>query len=290
MLDAGISYVPQHINLLNTLTVAENILVGNLPKNRFGLVDWKASYQDSQERLSRLGLTLDVRQLVEGLSVAERTMLAIAKALFNNARLIILDEPTAALSRVDIDLLFSFVRAQQAQGVAFIYISHHLEEVFEICDRVTVMRDGRIVGTREINDIDVPDLIHMMVGGGVKEYERDSTIGTDVVFEVKDLSRRGAYEHVDLALRRGEVIGISGLQGSGVDELAQGLFGLERMGAGEVLVDGAAYRPDSPKGAFDAGVAYLPQDRHRYGWCSCAAYAKTSPIPCWIGWWGGSVS
>ncbi len=265
MLDAGISYVPQHINLLNTLTVAENILVGNLPKNRFGLVDWKASYADSQERLSRLGLTLDVRQLVEGLSVAERTMLAIAKALFNNARLIILDEPTAALSRVDIDLLFSFVRAQQEQGVAFIYISHHLEEVFEICDRVTVMRDGRIVGTREINEIDVPDLIHMMVGGGVKEYERESSAGAEVVFEVKDLSRRGAYEHVDFALRGGEVVGVSGLQGSGVDELAQGLFGLERMGAGEVFVDGAAYRPDSPKGAFDAGVAYLPQDRHRYG-------------------------
>ena len=265
MLDAGISYVPQHINLLNTLTVAENILVGNLPRKRFGLVDWKATYADSQQRLSRLGLTLDVRQLVEGLSVAERTMLAIAKALFNNARLIILDEPTAALSRVDIDLLFGFVRAQQEQGVAFIYISHHLEEVFEICDRVTVMRDGRIVGTREIDEIDVPDLIHMMVGGGVKEYERDSTAGAEVVFEVKDLSRRGAYEHVDFALRRGEVIGVSGLQGSGVDELAQGLFGLERMGAGEALVDGAAYRPDSPKGAFDAGVAYLPQDRHRYG-------------------------
>ena len=102
-------------------------------------------------------------------------MLAISKALFNNARLIILDEPTAALSRLDIDLLFSFVRAQQEQGVAFIYISHHLEEVFEICDRVTVMRDGRIVGTREISDIDVPDLIHMMVGGGVQEYEREST-------------------------------------------------------------------------------------------------------------------
>ena len=265
MLDAGISYVPQHINLLNTLSVAENILVGNLPKNRFGLVDWKAAYADSQERLSRLGLKLDARQLVEGLSVAERTMLATAKALFNNARLIILDEPTAALSRVDIDLLFSFIRAQQEQGVAFIYISHHLEEVFEICDRVTVMRDGRIVGTRAIHEIGVPDLIHMMVGGGVKEYERESTAGENVAFEVKDLSRRGAYEHVSLALRQGEVVGVSGLQGSGVDELAQGLFGLERMGAGEVLVAGEAYRPDSPKNAFDAGVAYLPQDRHRYG-------------------------
>jgi len=265
MIDAGISYVPQHINLLNTLTVAENILVGNLPKNRFGLVDWKAVNEDSQARLSRLGLKLDVRQPVEGLSVAERTMLAIAKALFNDARLIILDEPTAALSRMDIDLLFGFVRAQQEQGVAFIYISHHLEEVFEICDRVTVMRDGRIVGTREINEIDVADLIHMMVGGGVKEYERESAAGHEIAFEVQDLSRRGAYEHVSFALRRGEVIGISGLQGSGVDELAQGLFGLERMGVGNVTIDGEAYRPGSPKSAFEAGVAYLPQDRHRYG-------------------------
>ena len=265
MLDAGISYVPQHINLLNTLTVAENILVGNLPKNRFGLVNWKAVNEDSQERLKRLGLKMDVRQPVEGLSVAERTMLAIAKALFNNARLIILDEPTAALSRVEIDLLFSFVRAQQEQGVAFIYISHHLEEVFEICDRVTVMRDGRIVGTREISEIDVPVLIHMMVGGGVKEYERESTAGAETVFEVRGLSRRGAYEHIDLTLRRGEVVGLSGLQGSGVDELAQALFGLERLGVGEVLVGGEPYRADSPKQAFEAGVAYLPQDRHRFG-------------------------
>lgn len=265
MLDAGISYVPQHINLLNTLTVAENILVGNLPKNRLGLVDWKAVNDNSQARLERLGLKLDVRQLVEGLSVAERTMLAIAKALFNNARLIILDEPTAALSRVDIDLLFSFVRAQQAQGVAFIYISHHLEEVFEICDRVTVMRDGRIVGAREISQIDVPELIHMMVGGGVEAYQRASTAQADTVFQTTDLSRRGAYEHINLTLCRGEVLGLSGLQGSGVDELAQALFGLERLGAGEALLDGDAFAPNSPRDAFDSGLAYLPQDRHRFG-------------------------
>ena len=265
MLEAGVSYVPQHINLLNTLTVAENILVGNLPKNRFGLVDWTAVNEDSQARLSRLGLALDARQAVEGLSVAERTMLAIAKALFAKARLIILDEPTAALTRVDIDLLFSFVRAQQEQGVAFIYISHHLEEVFEICDRVTVMRDGRIVGTRDIHEIDAPDLIHMMVGGGVQEYHREGAAGGEIVFEARELSRRGAYERVGFTLRKGEVVGISGLQGSGVDELAQGLFGLERMGVGEVFVGGEAFRPDSPKSAFEAGVAYLPQDRHRYG-------------------------
>ena len=265
MLDAGISYVPQHINLLNTLTVAENILVGNLPRNRFGLVDWKAVNDDSQERLKRLGLKLDVRLPVEGLSVAERTMLAIAKALFNNARLIILDEPTAALARGDIDLLFSFVRAQQEQGVAFIYISHHLEEVFEICDRVTVMRDGHIVGTREISEIDVPELIHMMVGGGVQEYERETTAGVETVLEAKNLSRRGAYEQINFALRRGEVVGLSGLQGSGVDELAQALFGLERLGVGEVLLDGGTFDPDSPRDAFNGGLAYLPQDRHRFG-------------------------
>ncbi len=130
-------------------------------------------------------------------------MLAISKALFNNARLIILDEPTAALSRVDIDLLFSFVRAQQEQGVAFIYISHHLEEVFEICDRVTVMRAGRIVGTREISDIGVPDLIHMMVGGGVQEYQRESTAGSDIVFEVNNLARRLRADQFFFAAWRG---------------------------------------------------------------------------------------
>ncbi len=165
-LEAGIAYVPQQVRMMDSLTVAENILAGNLPVNRLGLVDWKAAFRDAQERLQRLGLQLDVRERVEGLGVVEQTMLAIAKALFSKAKLIILDEPTAALSRVDIDRLFGFIRSLKKMGVAFVYISHHLEEVFEICDRVTVLRNGQLIGTYVVSDLDTPKLIRLMVGEG----------------------------------------------------------------------------------------------------------------------------
>jgi ribose transport system ATP-binding protein len=265
MLDAGIAYVPQHVKLLNTLSVAENILAGDLPKNRLGLIDWKEAYADSERRLGRLGLHINVHQTVEALSVAEQTMLAIAKALFSDARLIILDEPTASLPRKDIDLLFSFVRSLKEQGVAFIYISHHLEEIFEICDRVTVMRDGHVVDTCVVSDISVPELIQMMVGEVVKDYERESTLSDDEVFRVSGMTRRGAYENISFSLRHGEVVGLSGLQGSGVGKLAMSLFGMQRLGLGEVMLDGEMLTINSPKQAFKEGVAYLPQDRHRFG-------------------------
>jgi ABC-type sugar transport system ATPase subunit len=265
MLAAGIAYVPQQVRMLKTLSVAENILVGNLPKGRFGLIDWKAVYQNAEARLAKLGLTLDVHQRVEGLSVAEQTMLAIAKALFGRARLIILDEPTAALSRREINLLFSFIHSLKQQGVAFVYISHHLEEVFEICDRVTVMRDGRVIDTREVSAINTAELIHLMVGETVNQYKRDSTTQPQEVFRIENLSRRGRYEKVNLSLRRGEIVGLSGLQGSGVDNLAMALFGLEPKGVGSITLNGQPLSADHPKAAFEQGVAYLPQDRHRYG-------------------------
>jgi ABC-type sugar transport system ATPase subunit len=265
MIDAGIAYVPQQVRMLNTLTVAENILVGALPKNRFGLISWKAVYDEAQARLEKLGLHLDVHQRVEGLSLAQQTLLAIAKALFSNARLIILDEPTASLSRPEINLLFSLVHTLKQQGVAFVYISHHLEEVFEICDRVTVMRDGRVVDTKNVSDINTAGLIHLMVGEIVKEYERASAVQPDEVFRIENLSLRGRYEKINLALKRGEVVGLSGLQGSGVDTLGMALFGLERLGVGSVTVNGQQLKAANPKEAFEQGLAYLPQDRHRFG-------------------------
>ena len=156
-----------------------------------GLVDWKRVNSEAMERLGRLGLEMDVTKKVEGLGVAEQTMLAIAKALFGNAKLIILDEPTASLSRKDINRLFSFVKSLKDKGGSFIYISHHLEEVFEICDRVTVLRDGHIVGTAEVAKIDVPKLIVMMVGEDVEDYTRESTCQDEVVMELDGLERRG---------------------------------------------------------------------------------------------------
>ncbi len=264
-IEAGIAYVPQHVALMDSLTVAENILAGELPKNKFGIIDWKKVNQEAEVRLKRLNLNLDVTKNVEGLSVAEQTMLAISKALFGDAKLIVLDEPTASLSRSDINRLFNFVKSLRDKGVSFIYISHHLEEVFEICDRVTVMRDGRVVDTCEVKDIDIPQLIMMMVGEGVEDFSRDSTCTDEVVFILNKLTRRGYYEDISLELKKGEVVGITGLQGCGSEQLAKGLFGLEYRGIGEVKIHGEDFTAKRPIDSFNQGLAYLPQDRYRYG-------------------------
>ena len=264
-IEKGIAYVPQHVAMMDSLTVAENILAGELPKTKVGLVDWKKVNSEAKERLERLGLEMDVTKKVEGLGVAEQTMLAIAKALFGNAKLIILDEPTASLSRTDINRLFSFVKSLKDKGGSFIYISHHLEEVFEICDRVTVLRDGHIVGTAEVAHIDVPKLIVMMVGEDVEDYTRESTCQDEVVMELEGLERRGYYEDISLKLRRGEIVGLTGLQGCGVEQLGKGLFGLEPRGIGEIIIDNEKFTANKPIDSFNQGLAYLPQDRYRYG-------------------------
>ena len=266
-LGAGVAYVPQRINMMNPLTVAENVLAGMMPVNKVGFVAWGEVYGEAEQRLKQLGLVLDVRARVEGLSVADQTMLAIAKALFSNAKLIILDEPTATLPRPGVDRLFDFVRSLKTHGVAFIYISHHLEEVFEICDRVTVLRNGRLVETRDVQDLDTPTLIRLMVGEDVKEFEREQAgaVQGDEVMVVSNLVRRGHYEEISFTLHRGEVVGLAGLEGSGAASLAKGLFGLERRGQGAVQVAGRAYTADTPDEAFAQGVAYLPQDRYLYG-------------------------
>lgn len=265
-LEAGVAYVPQRINLMTSLTVAENILAGVMPTDRFGFVRWDEAFRDAAQRLEKLGLNLDVYQRVEGLSVAEQTLLAISKALFSNARLIILDEPTAALPRPDINRLFGFVRSLKDRGVAFIYISHHLEEVFEICDKVTVLRNGRLVDTYPISEIDTPGLIRAMVGENVEEYQRktESKIGKPVL-ELKNLVRRGHYENVNLSVCAGEVVGIAGLEGCGASALAKSLFGLDRRGLGEVTINGKPYTATNPSEALAQGLAYLPQDRYLYG-------------------------
>ncbi len=264
-IQAGIAFVPQHVAMMDSLTVAENILAGDLPKNKIGLVDWNRVNEEAQKRLNKLNLGLDVTKRVEGLGVAEQTMLAIAKALFGEAKLIILDEPTASLSRADINRLFDFVRSLKATGASFIYISHHLEEVFEICDRVTVVRDGKLVGTENVSDINVAQLIMMMVGEDVNEYSRDSTCTDEIVFVLENLARRGFYEDVNLEIRKGEIVGLTGLQGCGAEQLGKGLFGLEYRGVGNVKIHGEEFTAKKPNDSFNQGLAYLPQDRYRYG-------------------------
>jgi len=262
---AGVAYVPQRVKLMDSLTVAENILAGQMPTDRLGFLKWTEAFKEAERRLKELGLHLNVRSQVEGISVAEQTMLAIAKALFGDAKLIILDEPTAPLPRKDIDRLFSFIRNLKERGVGFIYISHHMEEVFEICDRVTIMRDGKIVDVCEVSKLTMAELTKKIAGENVHEYERESVKKDDIVLKVKDLTRRGYYEDINLTVHKGEIIGISGLQGCGAETLGKGLFAMEKRGIGEVRIDDRPYTPKSPSQAFSQGLAYLPQDRYRFG-------------------------
>lgn len=276
-LEQGVGYVPQHLRMMDCLSVTENILSGNLPKNSLGLINWKAAYMQAEKRLTKLGLDMDVYKKVEGLKLAEKTMLAIAKALFGNARLIILDEVTASLPHADIEHLFRFIKSLKSKGVAFIYISHHLEEVFEICDRVTVFRDGKHIETCEVSDLNIIKLSRLMVGEDLKEFTRKSTcIKGTTVLEIEGLTRRGSYEDINIKIDKGCVIGLSGLQGCGSEDLIAGMFGLERIGIGKVKICGKDYKANNPFEAFSQGLALLPQDRARFGMISVRSVRENS--------------
>lgn len=264
--DAGIVLVAQHAHFVPGLSIAENIFVGRLPRRWGGFVDWGRLYREAQERLDRVGLALDVRRKVEGLSVAERQMVDIARALFADAGVIILDEPTAPLPKHDVELLFGFVRRQRERGASFVYISHYLEEVFALADRVTVVRDGRVVATKEVAALTPPTLIRLISGEDVEAYRRPPrAVAGRPVLTVDGLTRPGAYDDLRLSVASGEVVGLTGLEGSGNAALARGLFGLEPLGEGRVELDGRPYRAGRPREALDRGVAYLPRDRHGLG-------------------------
>jgi ABC-type sugar transport system ATPase subunit len=262
----GIAYVHQRSQLIPWLSIAENVFCGSLPTGRGGFVDWPRLYREANERLRQLGLDIDVRRRIEGLSVAERQILEIAKALFAQARVIILDEATAPLPKDEVDMLFGFVRRQREQGVGFIYISHHLEEVFEICDSVTVLRDGGLVGSYRVSELDQAELVRLISGSKVERFERARrTPDVKPMLQIEGLTRAGVYDHLNLTLRKGEVVGLTGLEGCGKAELARALFGMEPLGEGKVLLGGSPYSARHPEDALAHGVAYLPRDRHGLG-------------------------
>jgi ABC-type sugar transport system ATPase subunit len=278
--DLGIAYVHQHSQLVPPLSIAENIFCGRLPVNKLGVVDWPSVNRVARERLGQFGLDIDVTRKIEGLSVAERQVIEIAKALFADARVIILDEATAPLPKSEVELLFGFVRRQRDRGVAFIYISHYLEEIFELCDTVTVMRDGKNVGDYAVSDLKQADLIRLISGAEVQRFRHAERARTGVtMLEIAGLTREGAYTDLDLRLEAGEIVGLTGLEGCGKDALARGLFGLEPLGDGAVTLDYRRYHASDPRQAFDRGVAYLPRDRHGFGIMGNRAVRENVTLP-----------
>lgn len=266
----GIATIYQELSLYPELTVAENIFMGHAPKRKFGffsLLDWQAMEERARRLLAELEITdMDVRRPVGTLNVGNRQRVEIAKALSLNAKLLIMDEPTAALTEADVANLFAIVRLLRERGVGIIYITHKLVEVFELADRVTVFRDGQYIGTKAVKETNEQELISMMVGRTIENLfpKQDAQI-KDVVLEVRDLVREPNTRKVSFQVRAGEIVGLAGLVGSGRSETAQVIFGITPATAGEILVNGKPLKIQHPSQAVAAGIAYVPEDRGLQG-------------------------
>lgn len=264
---AGIATIYQELLLFPELSVAENIFIGHAPRGRFNSIDWSAMQRQAEEILASLDIhDLDVTRIVGSLSVGNRQRVEIAKALSQNARILIMDEPTAALTEADVEHLFRIVKLLRERGVGIIYISHRLEEIFQLADRVTVLRDGEYVGTKAVSDTDQDDLIGMMVGRTIDNLfpKLPAEIGEPIV-EIRQLQRKPLTRNISLQIRAGEIVGLAGLVGSGRSELAQVIFGITPAESGEILVDGQPVSIRSPAQAKELGIAYVPEDRGSQG-------------------------
>lgn len=266
-LNAGISMIHQEISLVQTLSVAENIWIGRESQfSRCGFLDIKRRNQAAADLLKELGLEhLSPKAIVKNLSVANMQLVEIARAVSYRADLIIMDEPTSALTSVEIELLYSIIRSLAAKGVAVIFISHKLEEIFKVCDRVTVLRDGKAIITQDCAKIDQQQLIHYIIGRELNDMfpKLPAKIG-EVVLEVKNLCGE-AFHDVSFSVRSGEILGFSGLVGSGRTEIMRAVFGIDPHTSGQILLNGREVSINSPKDAVSCGLGMVTEDRLRMG-------------------------
>ncbi|MGD1031376.1 MAG: sugar ABC transporter ATP-binding protein [Opitutaceae bacterium] len=264
---AGVSVIYQEFNLVPGLTVAENIFLGREPRGFLpGVIDQARLVRRAEDLLRSLGVAIDPRAVVRRLGMAEQQMVEVAKALSVEARIVVMDEPTSALTDREIARLFQVIRALRERGTAIIYISHRLDELFQIGDRVTILRDGRLIGTRVIAESSRAELIRLMVGRELNEQfpPRTAAPGAEAL-RVEGLTRRGVLEDISFTLHRGEVLGLTGLMGAGRTELARALFGADPIDSGRIWVRGREVVIRSPRHAIRLGLGFLTEDRKRQG-------------------------
>jgi len=264
----GISMIHQELNLMPHLTVAQNIFIGREPRRGAGfMLDEKAINAQTRQLLATLRIDLDPRTRVTDLTVAKQQMVEIAKALSFNSEVLIMDEPTAALTDAEIDELFRIIRQLRDEGVGIVYITHRLGELMQIADRITVMRDGRFIDTVDIHEISIDRIISMMVGRTIYEAAPEVPEDPDqnVVLDVRDLNRGRALQDISFQLKRGEIVGFAGLMGAGRTEVARAIFGADPIDSGEIYVMGKPVRIKHPRDAVRYGIGYLSEDRKRYG-------------------------
>ncbi|HHV3953806.1 TPA: sugar ABC transporter ATP-binding protein [Klebsiella pneumoniae] len=264
-LRSGISMIHQELNLVPHMAVAENIWLGREPM-KYGFVDHGQLTRQTQALLDKLNIRLTADRLVGDLSIAAQQMVEIAKAVSWNADIVIMDEPTSALTEGEVAHLFTIIRDLRAQGKAIIYISHKMDEIFAITDEISVFRDGTWVGSKNTTEFTRQSLITQMVGRELTQLfpKFNNTIGEEVL-TVRNLTRQGVFHDVSFSVRRGEILGVAGLVGAGRSEVMESLFGMERFDSGEVLIDGAPVTIDSPSVAIEKGMALLTEDRKKSG-------------------------
>lgn len=263
---AGIVFIHQELNVMFDLTVEENMFMGKEIKKAFGICDKKAMCAEVEKVLDRLGVSIDPKKRMNELSIGQQQMIEIAKALMMDAKVIIMDEPTTALTQKETDILFEVVNRLREKGVSIVYISHRMEEIFQLCDRITVLRDGSYIGTEKISEIDTNDIVKMMIGREIGERYpvRNNKIG-DVVFQVKNLNCPGVFQDVNMEVHAGEVLGVSGLMGAGRTEIMQAIFGNMPNVTGQIFINGKEVKNKNPEMAKKNGIGFITEDRKVQG-------------------------
>ncbi len=277
---AGLSIIHQELNLLPHLSVAANVFMGREVRGRFGLLDSRQQIRGAREVLARLGVSIDPSERVGRLSIAQQQMVEIAKALSLNARVVIMDEPSATLGTAELERLFEVISALKAHGVVVIYISHRLAEVFQIADWVTIFRDGMVVESRAIGDIDRTTLVRLMIGSSTftEQFPPRGVSAGPETLRIDRMSSAPVLHDITLSVRCREIVGLSGLMGSGRTELAQTVFGVRRYESGSILIDGKPVRPRRPSSVIRRGVGYLPESRKEVGLVMGLSVAHNSAL------------
>jgi monosaccharide-transporting ATPase len=269
----GVSTIYQEVNLIPLMSVAHNIYLGREPRGRIGLIDYLQMYADARELLTTYGIDIDVKRPLRSLALGVQQMVALARAVSINARVVIMDEPTSSLEAKEVDTLFSVIGILRTQGIAIVYVSHRMDEIYRVCERVTVLRDGRVVHVGDLSDLPRMELVSLMLGRSVTNVKGDGLTAFGEVREsdaqpvlvARDLSRKHQLEGIDLEIRPGEVVGLGGLLGAGRSETLKALAGVMQLDRGSVTVDGKPVRSGSVPAAIRAGIVMLPEDRKTEG-------------------------
>ena len=277
---AGIAAIYQELSLCPDLNVAENIFLGRQPTTAGGRIDWRKLYSEADRLLASLGVHLDLRTRARNLSIAQMQSVEIARAFSLNARILIMDEPTSSLTLNEVAELFGLVRRLRDEGAAIIFISHRLEELFDVADRVTILRDGSYVDTRLVKDVSRDDLVRLMVGRTISNlFPKQEIQPGEIALKVENLTQAGIFEDISFEVRKGEILGMAGLVGAGRTDVARAIFGVAPPTSGRIQVEGRWVEITSPQQAINLGLAYVPEDRQLHGLIPAMSITSNISLP-----------